>query len=100
MYILLGNKLFNKTLNAVKIIAELRNQAPELQHWTSIEAQLNFIISDFSIAGNFLNQANAERVTKIIIGIQAVREIESTDPALAALLCEIDYEYKTLYATD
>ena len=100
MYILLGNKLFNKTLNAVKIIAGLRIQAPEFQLWKSIEEQLNFIISDFSIAGKFLHQANTERVNQIIIGMQTVREIESTDPALADLLCEIDYEYKTLYATD
>lgn len=97
MHISLGNKLLNKTLNATKKITRLRKQAPEFQLWKSIEAQLNFIICDFSMAGDFLHQADVERVSQIIIGLQAVREIESTDPALADLLCEIDYEYKTLY---
>jgi hypothetical protein len=98
MTILFGNNLFNKTVSAEKIITQLRNQAPEIQLWKSIEAQLNFIISDFSINGDFLHQANTERVSQIIIGLQAVREIESTDPELADALCEIDYEYKDLYA--
>lgn len=56
-------------------------------------------ISDFSIDGDFLHQAYTERVTQIITGLQTAREIESTDPALADLLYEIDYEYKALYCT-
>jgi len=89
--------LLNKTRNTATIITKLKTQSPEHQLWKSIEAQLNFIISDFSIGGDFLHQADAERVSQIIIGLQAVREIESTDPSLADALCEIDYEYKALY---
>lgn len=89
--------LLNKALGAVKVIARLRNQAPDFQLWRSIEAQLNFIVSDFSSLGDFLHQANEEQVSQIIMGLQAVRELEATDPALADLLCEIDYEYKALY---
>lgn len=90
--------LLNKSLETAKKIAKLRRQAPDFQLWKSIEEQLNFIISDFSMAGGFLHQAKEERVSQIIMGLQAVRELEATDPALADLLCEINYEYKALYA--
>lgn len=92
------NNLFSKAISAKNTISKIRSQAPDFQLWKSIEAQLNFIISDFSDSGVFLNQADKDRVSQIIMGLQAVREIESSDPQLADLLCEIDYEYKSFYS--
>ncbi len=60
-------------------------------------AQLEFIADDFDEYGNFKNSADVEKVKKIILGLQSIREIEPGNPVLSGLLCEIDCQYKTIY---
>lgn len=63
----------------------------------SINNQLDFIKSDLEKSQPFIPQAKKADVERIILGVQAVREIESQNEELADLLCDIDYEYKKLY---
>lgn len=63
----------------------------------SINNQLDFIKNDLEKSLPFTPQANKADVERIILGVQAVREIESQNEELADLLCDIDYEYKKLY---
>ncbi len=85
------------TKNAKNILGKLEKENPGFNLWHSISSQLNFILDDFDSSGNHKKQASKERVKEIIIGIQAIREIDAGNPELADLLCEIDYEYKKLY---
>ena len=86
-----------KTKEAKNIIAKLEEENPDYNLWHSISSQLNFILNDFDSSGNHKKEANTSRVKEIIMGVQAIREIDAGNPELAELLCEIDYEYKKLY---
>jgi len=90
--------VFLKAKKAKLEIDDLRNESPSYNLWSSISSQLDFILDDFDTSGGFKNQAAVERVKQIIIGVQAVREIEPRNMQLADLLCGIDYEYKKLYS--
>jgi hypothetical protein len=85
------------TNKAKDVLAKLEKENPDFNLWHSISSQLNFILDDFDSSGNHKKQASKERVKEIIIGVQAIREIDAGNPKLADLLCEIDYEYKKLY---
>lgn len=90
----------NIFLNAKKAkleIETLLKQNPSFNLWSSINAQLVYVLNDFDVSGNFKGCAEKERVSQIVMGVQAVREIESQNAPLADLLFEIDYEYKKLY---
>ena len=89
---------YKNAIQAKKIVSSLRSDNPDHNLWISVENQLNFILNDFDRLGNFKKSADKEKVSKIILGVQAVREIDAGDEKLADLLCEIDYEYKSLYS--
>ena len=89
--------IYSNTLNAKSKITDLTQENNSFPLWNSILAQLNFIENDFEPNGNCKNSANKEKVSKIILGVQAIREIEPGNPELADLLCKIDYEYKKHY---
>jgi hypothetical protein len=63
----------------------------------SITKQLDFIKNDLERSKPDLLKANKEDVQRIILGVQAIREIEPQNEELADLLCDIDYEYKKLH---
>jgi hypothetical protein len=63
----------------------------------SIKNQLSFIKDDLEQSQPFALKADRADVQRIILGVQAVREIESQNEELADLLCDIDYGYKQLY---
>jgi hypothetical protein len=63
----------------------------------SIRNQLVFIKNDLEKSQPFTPKANKADVERIILGVQAIREIEAQNEELADLLCDIDYEYKKLY---
>ncbi|HFB65138.1 MAG TPA: hypothetical protein ENJ60_06315 [Aeromonadales bacterium] len=86
-----------KTKKAKDILAKLEKENPDYNLWHSISSQLNFIIDDFDAYGNQKKEADKKRVKEIIMGVQAIREIDSGNPELADMLCEIDYEYKKSY---
>ena len=79
------------------VLAKLEKENPDYNLWRSISSQLKFILDDFDLSGNHKKEADTERVKEIIMGIQAIREIDAGNPELADILCEIDYEYKKLY---
>lgn len=89
--------LYEKLVKAKKAIEALLSDSPSYQLWRSIEVQINFILSDFSSSGVFLKKTNTGRVNQIILGLQAIREIETSHSEFADLLCQIDCEYKELY---
>ncbi len=89
--------IFSYTKKARLILTDLERENPKYLLRKSISAQLDFILDDFNSAGEPKKAADKESVKKIILGVQAVREIEVGNPKLADLLCEIDYEYKKLY---
>ena len=91
------NTLYKQLLNAKNIIALLEQENPTYGLWNSIAAQLEFIAQDFDSLGNFKHSADEQRVKDIILGVQAIREIDASQPDFADLLCEIDYQYKKLY---
>jgi hypothetical protein len=68
--------VFIKAKKAKFEIDDLRNESPSYNLWSSISSQLDFILDDFDASGEFKNKAAIERVKQIIIGVQAVREIE------------------------
>jgi len=86
-----------KAKKAKNILSQLEKQNPDYNLWKSISSQLNFVLNDFDSSGNHKKEAVKERVKEIIMGIQAIREIDAGNPELADLLCEIDYEYKKSY---
>ena len=88
---------FLKTKEAKGIITRLEKENPDYNLWHSISSQLDFIINDFDIHGNPKRTADKESVKEIIIGVQAIREIDAGNPELAELLCDVDYEFKKLY---
>lgn len=63
----------------------------------SIKNQLDFIKNDLEKSQPDILIASKADVQRIILGVQAVREIEPLNEELADLLCDIDYEYKKLY---
>lgn len=63
----------------------------------SIINQLDFIKDDLEKSQPFIPTANNADVERIILGVQAIREIEAQNEELSDLLCDIDYEYKKLY---
>lgn len=89
--------IFLNTNKARKIIIKLEVQHPDFSLWKSISKQIKFILDDFDSSGKQKKIADKERVKQLILGVQAVREIEAGYPELADLLCEIDYEYKKTY---
>ena len=101
--VLINNKLkkqmntFLKAQKAKDILTELEKENPGFNLWTSISAQLNFILNDFDSSGNHKKDANKNRVDELILGVQSIREIEPGNPELSELLCDINYEYKKLY---
>ncbi|MGR8929557.1 MAG: immunity protein Tsi6 family protein [Gammaproteobacteria bacterium] len=82
---------------AKETVYTLLEENPDFDLWKSIYAQLDFILSDFDSTGKHKRMANKDRVREIILGVQAIREIEAGNPELADLLCNIDYEYKKYY---
>jgi len=86
-----------KTKKAHDVLTKLEKENPDYSLWRSISSQLNFILDDFDLSGNHKKVADKDRVKEIIMGIQAIREIDAGNPELADILCEIDYEYKKLY---
>lgn len=62
-----------------------------------MSAQLDFIFRDYDSEGICLGAASLDRVSQIILGLQAVREIEPGNPEFEKLLCEIDFFYKRQY---
>jgi hypothetical protein len=94
-------KNFIDKINAARIIAdEIYKKSQNFPIINSIKYQLDFIADDFDCSGNFKFTAAKENVERLILGVQAVREIEPIYPEFADLLCEIDYEYKCLYGID
>lgn len=89
--------IFKNSKKANDILSKLKIDNPDFRLWDSLHNQIEFILSDFDTIGNFKKSARTEDVKKIIIGVQAIREIEQGNPSLADLLCEIDYEYKKAY---
>ena len=89
--------IFLKTKKAKDVLSKLEKENPDYNLWRSISSQLNFILDDFDSSGNHKKEADKERVKEIIMGIQAIREIDAGNPELADILCEIDYEYKKSY---
>lgn len=89
--------IFLKIQKAEDILRKLEKENPDFNLWHSISAQLNFILDDFDSNGNLKKEADKERVKELILGVQAIREIEPGNPELADLLCDIDYEYKKAY---
>lgn len=89
--------IFINAKKAKSIVSDFEQENPDFGLWKSISAQLDFILDDFDASGNFKKSSDMERVKKIILGVQAIREIEAGNPELADLLCEIDYHYKKLY---
>lgn len=89
--------IFLKATKAKLEIESLKIESPGYKLWDSILSQINFILDDFDKVGGFKNKASVDRVKQIILGVQAIREIEPGNMSLADLLCEIDYEYKKLY---
>ncbi len=86
-----------KAKKAKNILSKLEKENPDYNLWQSISSQLSYILNDFDSSGNHKKEAVKERVQEIIMGVQAIREIDAGNPELADLLCEIDYEYKKLY---
>ena len=62
----------------------------------SITNQLSFIKNDLEKSQPYTPNENKSDVQRVILGVQAVREIESQNEELSELLCDIDYEYKKL----
>jgi len=89
--------LFESTQAANKEVSKLIAENPDFALWQSLYNQIGFIQQDFDEKGVFKKRAELERVSELILGIQAVREVEANNPELAELLCDIDYEYKSLY---
>lgn len=78
-------------------VTGLLTENPGHPLWKSIAVQLDFILQDFDDNGACLKSAPKSRVSELIIGVQAVREIEMEFPDLADALCNIDHAYKTQY---
>jgi hypothetical protein len=91
------SNIFLEVSKAKKIVLVLLQENPSYNLWMSVAAQLDFIFQDFDDDGVFLKSAKLERVSDLILGLQAVREIEAGNPELADLLCEIEYSYKMQY---
>ena len=72
-----------------KIVA-VEQASPELALWESIRLQLEFISQAIL---NKRPPTSAEK-TRIIMGVQADREINDLDRPLASQLIEIDYAFK------
>lgn len=90
-------ELYLKIKKVEKIIVDLVANDPDFLLWKSILSQILYIVSDFDGFGICKKLADIEDVKKIILGLQAVREIESGNPDFADLLCDMDYEYKSIY---
>ncbi len=90
--------LLNTNIAQAKSLVDVLLQVdPDFPLWISIKNQLDFIENDFDENGVFKKSADMERVKKIILGVQSIREVEPGNPQLSDLLCEIDYQYKKLY---
>jgi Tsi6 len=89
--------VFKKTSEAKLTLSRLLAENPQHALWVSISAQLDFILQDFDNHGTWLKSAPVARVSDLIMGVQAIREIEVCYPELADKLCKIDYDYKKLY---
>ncbi|MGI9283267.1 MAG: immunity protein Tsi6 family protein [Endozoicomonas sp.] len=89
--------LFNDINSALAEVQQQRIENPDYSLWKSIEAQLRFMLNDFDDKGKCRKSANLERVDAIIIGVQAIRELDTGNPQLSDLLCNIDYNYKKIY---
>ncbi len=89
--------IYENTIDAKSKIIDLIKENGAFPLWNSILAQLNFIEDDLSPDGNIKSSAELEEVKKIILGVQAIREIEPGNSELADLLCKIDYDYKKYY---
>jgi GTP1/Obg family GTP-binding protein len=89
--------LFNKVEKASAIINNRFSTKKLSTTMESITKQLEFIKKDLENLQHGISKASKEDVQRIIIGVQAIREIESQSEELADLLCDIDYEYKKLH---
>ncbi|MBB3167495.1 immunity protein Tsi6 family protein [Simiduia aestuariiviva] len=88
---------FNKIENAKRQIDSLLLKNPNYQLLQSIHNQLLFIIGDFDENGKILKKNKKNDVEKLILGVQAIRELDTSFPELSDLLCDIDFEYKGEY---
>jgi hypothetical protein len=89
--------ILNKIEQASQIIRKQLPSSKLTGTMESIKNQLGFIKNDLEQPQPFTPKADKADVQRIILGVQAVREIESQNEELADLLCDIDYEYKKLY---
>ena len=87
-------KILTDVDNALKIVENNLANMPEDNLMQSILAQLKFIKKDLSCG---IPGSDNSRRNEIIIGLQAVRELETSFPEFSDLLCEIDYDYKSLF---
>jgi RNA recognition motif-containing protein len=89
--------ILKKIDDASQIIKKQFSSSKLNETMKSITNQLDFIKNDLEKSKPYTPTANRKDVERIIIGLQAVREVESQNEELADLLCDIDYEYKKLY---
>ncbi|GAB1261917.1 immunity protein Tsi6 family protein [Aurantivibrio plasticivorans] len=78
-------------------IEHLNQSTPRYQLMLSISAQLDFILKDLNKDGTIKNLASENDVERIVMGTQAVRELEPSFPDLSDRICKIAYEYKRHY---
>ncbi len=88
------NKILSEVYDAIEVARKHLANTPEDNLMQSILAQLRFIEKDLTKG---VPEKDHSKRNEIIIGIQSIRELDDSFPELANLLCEIDYEYKTLY---
>ena len=89
--------ILKKIGEAAQIINRQFSGSKLTETMQSIIKQLDFIKNDLEISQSGILKASKVDVQRIILGVQAVREIESQNEKLADLLCDIDYEYKKLH---
>lgn len=82
--------LESAVISALERTVELRQATPEYEILGSILHQLEFIQQHLD---RHRKPATADR-ERIILGVQAVRELEDSDPDYARQLMEIDYAFR------
>jgi hypothetical protein len=84
------SQLARVTARALDRLAGCERDTPGLPLWASLRAQLEFVQHHLRESRG-PEQRDRER---IILGVQAVRELDDADPAFAGDLKEIDYAFR------
>ena len=92
-----STELLNKIEKASRIIKKQFSDQGLSGTIASIVSQLDFIKNDMKNSGPDGPSAKKQDVERIILGLQAIREIESQNEELSDMLCDIDYAYKKLH---